>query len=123
MAFGIDKLKVLVSDLADTCNTVSSVIHGGSILSLFSLAMELKDLLAFDWVEVLNELKDLDASERQALEAQFSSQLKLVDPKVQLVVVGSVSALEQAIGIVAEGVKVYEDVSAFIAKVKQLFSL
>lgn len=116
------ELQTLVSDLAGLINVGFKVVKG-DFLSLLGLLGTVKDLQSVDFNQVKADLLTLSDADRATLESQFDSALSLSDSVIQQKIVDSADALNQAITVGEEAVKVYEDVLSVVNRFKSILGV
>lgn len=111
---GIDNLKKLLACVAALANLGDDVGRDTSPsrwAKLLSVITIVKDASSVDFKVALQELKDLDMTERQALLAEIDADLKLGDAKLE-------KAIEDALAIVVDLDGVIERSVALVKSLK-----
>lgn len=121
---GIEKLKLLVENVAKVVSVAVKSLRGGNIFSIIGglvgavgPALALKDT---DFQAVLEELKDLDASERGEVEAAFLANLDVGDAELQGKIAGIVGLVDESVALVASAVQVANSAIDVVKRVRIL---
>jgi len=117
--YGTAELQKIAVDLAALVN---SAFKGGLLggLGILSSLSKLQDV---NFPEALSELKELDADDREAVEAAFDGALNLSNPAMQIRILAAFSSLDDAVGLVQEGISLFQGAVALEQKVKSILGL
>jgi hypothetical protein len=122
MELGIDQLSKVVDALGEGINVFYKVTHGGGIFSVLTLTDEIAALGSVPKGSILEELKDLSASERKVLDARFQAKVSISDKILEQKIKDGELAIEEAVDLVYDGIELYKRGRALVAKFQVLFT-
>lgn len=121
---GIDKLTALVVNVAKVVSVAIKSLRSGNVFSIvgglvgiIGPALALKDT---DFNGVLQELKDLDASERGQIESAFLANLDVGDVALQEKIAGILGLVDESVALVASAVQVANSAVDVVKRVRLL---
>ena len=118
--YGVQEFKEVAKSVAQAANAVSKLLNKGGLLSLLGLVEPLNALKGVDFAVLKQELGELDAADRAAVEAEFAANLSLHDPAVQAKILAGVGVLDEGIELVGRAVKLVNDSVDLVNKAKAL---
>lgn len=117
--FGTTNLQKIA---VDTASLLNAAFKGG-ISAVFGVLGALNDLRTVDFTAAGNEVKELGADDRAAVEASFKGALDLTDKKIQAKVEAGLSLVDDGFVLAAEGIELYKDAVVFEQKVKSILGV
>lgn len=120
--YGIDNLKAIAGATAEVLSIGSKVLKG-NVLAAFQLLGPVQTLRGVDFSQVDEELGDLDAAERLQVQDAFNAKLSLEDKNVEAKIKTAVGYLEEAIGLVGEGVEIGTKALDLLKRVRLLIGV
>jgi hypothetical protein len=118
--YGVDEMKKVVGAVAEVLNVLSRFFHKGGVFTLFGLLEPIGRLKTVRFDVLKQELAELDAADRKAVEDEFKARLDLVDKAVQAKILAAVGYLDEAVQLVGEALGLVNSGIALVAKVKAL---
>ncbi len=101
---GVELLTKLVKSVAQCANVFSKLINKEGLLVLLGLQEPISVIASVNWSAVLGEIKDLDPTERKALEKVLSDTFMPVNPEVDLGLDKFLAIGEKTASVVEKGI-------------------
>jgi hypothetical protein len=121
--FGTQLLQKLAGDLATVISIVYKLVSGSWLALINTKLIGIAtDIFGLNLTEAKNELGELDAEDRTAVEQAFLANLDLPEAvlaKVKL----AIPTVDDAFTLFAEAKETVQDALAFVAKVRAIFGL
>lgn len=118
--YGVEGLKKIVGAVAGVSNAVAAVIHKKGLLHLLAVIDHINTVKGLDFAVVKQELGELDAADRDAIEHEFAVNLKLEDAAVQAAILAGVGCVDRAVELVGRAVDLVNEGKRLVADVKTL---
>ncbi len=122
-SFGVANIEKILIAAIDVGMTVDKLTHKDGLISLLPFFSDFKDLSTLSFEALVNEAKDLSASERmglcETLKARFILHDATLEAKIEQ---GIVLGLNEGGDLVDAGFVFVKNVIEFITKVKELFA-
>lgn len=120
---GIENLRKVIDAVGEAINVGVKIANGGGVLSALSLIDELRALGDIQKGTLLEQVKDLDASERIELMNQFKAKVSLDNKVLEATIEAGVDSLEKVIEYgyrtyehILSGKALYEEIAALFKK-------